>query len=29
LRIDGAEIEEGTIKVAVKDRENTYEFAET
>ena len=29
LRIDGAEVEEGTIKVAVKDRENTYEFAET
>jgi acylpyruvate hydrolase len=29
LRIDGAEVEEGKIKVAVKDRENTYEFAET
>jgi acylpyruvate hydrolase len=29
LRVDGAEVEEGKIKVAVKDRENTYEFAET
>ena len=29
LRVDGAELEEGKIKVAVKDRENTYEFAET
>jgi 2-keto-4-pentenoate hydratase/2-oxohepta-3-ene-1,7-dioic acid hydratase in catechol pathway len=29
LSVDGAELEEGKIKVAVKDRENTYEFAET
>lgn len=29
LRVDGAELEEGKIKVDVKDRKNSYEFAET